>query len=286
MANAMTQEQAAMATQFAAARQKAREQAGPQPTKADAVSTPTPKAMAAGGRARPEPTAPASKAGTRFSRSKAGQFAGGRAMLRGGTQLAQTSREAAPAVPGAEDLEMGETPGTEAGVEMSRLQQLAIQRMQAQQAQAQTLEEAQTREAQLKRVYDVMKKLKKLAKLSSAAAIWTIMLLLFSYIKDYILGNLIYNGDPTGVFAKEEANFFGYKVTPLALPEVIILWLVLWNGLMNFLMINLIPILAILAIILAAVGIANIEDIIELVGEIGTEAVAPILGELGLSIPI
>ncbi|NIP33046.1 hypothetical protein GWN26_12865 [Candidatus Saccharibacteria bacterium] len=208
-------------------------------------------------------------------------------MLKGGAQFARPSQEAAPppAEPEAMGAEMDAAPGAEAGVEMSRLQQLAIQRMQAQQAEAQTPEEAAAREAQLKRIYDVTKKLKKLAKLSSSAAIWTIVLLLFSYIKDYILGNIIYNGDPTGVFAKEEANFFGYKVTPLHWLEVLILWLVLWNGIQGLIITNLIPILAILAIILAAVGIANVSDIIELVGEIGTEAVAPILDEVGLSIP-
>jgi len=283
MADAMTQEQAAMATEFAAARQRAREQASPKPAKPAAKPAPAPKAMVAGGRARTKPTAPASKAGAQLSRTGAGQVAGGRAMLKGGAQFARPPQEAAP--PPAEPETMGAAPGAETGVEMSRLQQLAIQRMQAQQAEAQTPEEAASREAQLKRIYDVMKKLKKLAKLSSAAAVWTIMLLLFSYIKDYILGNLICNGDPTGVFAKEEANFFGYKVTPLHWLEVLILWMVLWNGIQGLIITNLIPILAILAIILAAVGIANISDIVELVAEIGTEAVAPILDEVGLSIP-
>ena len=85
--------------------------------------------------------------------------------------------------------------------------------------------------------------------------------------------------------AKEEANFFGYKVTPLHFLEVLILWLIFWNGLVNLVVLNLIPILAILGIILAAVGVANIEEIIELVGEIGLETITPILDELGLSMP-
>jgi len=337
MADAMTQEQASMAQEFYAARQRAREDAKPsQGEKAQKAAKLTRaagtgakaagkgaqatgaameiggKAMKAGGRATRQAGSSAIKAGAELSGTGLGAIAGvpimigggalvgggaaaeaggtaaeygGKAMKKGGGQLSRVGGQAQKLGKKAESAmeKIGPKKGQESKL-AGQLQQMAAEKMVAKLSRASTPEEAAMRKAQIKRAFQTLKKIKKLVKGASATAVWTIVLLLFSYIKDYILGNIIYNGDPTGFFAKEEANFFGYKVTPLSWPEVMILMLVLWNGFQGFIIGNLIPILAILAIIAVAAGLANITEIGSLLAEIGTEAFTPILDELGLKL--
>lgn len=296
MPNGMTPEQAAMANQFYAARRRARQEEEAQQA-AQAVSV----AQSLGSRGQQmKKRRKKKKAGLDLSSAPGGApteeapqpaqappGATGRAAispsLKGGSQLARTPTTAKPrsAKTAQPKVRTAKQSGKQSkSSQGGRLQNLAMKKMQARVAAAGG-EEGQMRGEQMKRAIEAAKKIKKVAKAASATAVVTIIFIILSYIKDYILGNLIYNGDPTGVFSKKEANYLGYKVTPLHPLEVFILFSVLGEAFLHLVMINIVPIIIICIIIFTVVGLNNLPEIIDLVKEIGVEALAPIVQEFG-----
>jgi|GEM_PF-3859383 len=288
MPEGMTPEQAAMATQFAAARQRARREklakagkaiqkaAAKKTEKAGRVSAPAKAGTSLSGGAGGGAAAAAAQLPTMpqmmGAQGAPGAMAGGR--VKGG----RVQPRPLPRMKAEPRTKQAETGGD---VQASRLQRMALGKMQEKIAGAGTAKELQLRKAQYKRAKKVITDIKKLVKASSAASIFTIILLMFSYVKDYFLGNIIYNGDPTGIWAKEEANFFGYKVTPLSFPEVFILLSLALVGWLGMLPSFILPLFILAVVVTAVTVIGNPEIIVPLVEEIGVDFLGPIVAEFG-----
>jgi len=323
MPNGATPEQEAMAMEFAAGRQRGQkiektlkatgrtaQAAGKTAEIAGAGAEVSGKAMKAGGRAVRQAGSQVTKAGAELSSTGLGAIAGvpmmaaggvmfgggaaaeaggraaefgGKAMKKGGSQLSEFGKQAKKAK---EEMFEQKMPGADIA---ERAGELATKKLQAKLAAAAGPEEAQLRMAQIKRAAEAAKKIKKIVRLGSAAGIVTIIYLILAYFKDYLLGNIIGNGDPSGVFAKKEANFFGYKVTPLSFPEVLLLWTVLYSMGVNFLYMWGLPLLIVgFIIVVASGGGGAVADALaiawELTKAIGLEIFDVLAEALGISL--
>ncbi|MDD4995298.1 MAG: hypothetical protein PHW53_02460 [Patescibacteria group bacterium] len=211
--------------------------------------------------------------------------AGGRVAKKGGGQLSSlgsTLQQTEKAIGGLGG-ELGKIGGGGAGGDvMGRVQKFAAGRMQSALAKAVTPEKADVAMAQAKRALDTAKKFKDLLRGGAAGAIIGIFYTLLSYIKDYILGNIIGNGDPSGIVSNKKTKFFGYQVTPLSFPEVLILFAVIGNLFINWFIQWGLP-LTIIGFIIFAIAapgdaVAMISDLVKL---LGPDIVDPIKSAFG-----